>query len=111
MALPFVRIEQEDAVMAKKAVLSAQLNILNLAKKVSIYKRLQKSETAKKMALKRKIKRTSAQISSLIREMPEVQGASKEIIREKFSSKEKEKKKSIELELKDIQEKLSRLQR
>lgn len=110
MSLPFIRVEYQDALMSKKDILSSQADILNIARKISSYKRLRKIEFSKKTLLKRRIKHSIAQINNLMREMPEIESEGKLTEhREEYTKRESNKKKSIESELKEIQEKLSRL--
>ena len=110
MSLPYVRLSSEEAITAKKDILSSQVNILNLIKKISSYKKQRKSELAKKTSLRRAVKHEIAEINKLLREMPDIrEEGDKHIKISRESTKEKTKKKTIESELRDIQEKLARL--
>lgn len=112
MSLPYVQLSSEEARLARKNILSSQINILNLVKKINSYKKQRKLELAKKTSLKRAIKHNIAEINKLVREMPDIKGEEDKYIKtSKESTKEKIKKKTIESELQDIQEKLARLNR
>jgi len=107
MSLPYIQFTQEEAKSGKMNTLSIQINILNLIKKISSYKKLRKQEIAKKVSLRSSIKRNLASINKLVREMPSIEGSIKD--KEEIKKSEIFKKKSIESELREIQEKLDRL--
>ena len=109
MSLPYIQLTQEEAKFGKMNTLSIQINILNLVKRLSSYKKLRKQEIAKKVSLKHSLKRNIANINKLVRELPSIEGDTRN--KEKLEKTEVIKETSIESELKDIQEKLDRLQR
>jgi hypothetical protein len=105
--LPYIQIGYKEAIEAKKQILSSEINILNITKKISSYKKIRKSEIIKKTKLKRAIKHNIAIINSLSREMPEVE--SSRTAPKKENKLEINKKKSIENELAEIRRKLDSL--
>jgi len=117
MSLPYVQINYQEALNARKDILSSQINIISLAKKISSWKKLRKAELGKKITLKKAIKHSTAQVNLLMRELPDVDGEKfrAENTGENYSKTEtlgeKSRKKSIEQELEDIKQKLARLNR
>jgi len=118
MSLPYIKLEHEEAVIAKKSILSAEISALNIVKTFGEYNKLRKSEFSKRTMLKRAVKQKLAEINSLLREMPEVPGAfvkpapskeKQEFVQEITLKEESKKGKGIESELAEIREKLSKL--
>jgi len=114
MSLPYVKFTHEEAIRGKKETLSSQIDILTLIKKIGAYKRLRKLEISRKITLKSAVRHEIIKINSLLREMPEIDSqAAKEIglQKEKLDKSELTKNQSLEAELKEIRDKLDRLER
>lgn len=108
--LPYVRLENEEALDARKSLLASEISILNLVKKINSWKRLRRYELIKKTRLKSEVKRCSTKINLILKEMPEVEGVSKiEFKKIKKEVKETVEERGIEEELQEIREKLEML--
>jgi hypothetical protein len=109
MSLPFVRIENGEALEAKRSLLNSELNMLNLLKRLNSYKKMRKLELGKKIALKRTIRHNIASINSLMRDIPSVEGDIGLEVTIKEKKIDSRQRKTIESELKEIRSKLGRL--
>jgi len=109
-----VRFEYEEAVENKKEILTTQLNVLQLLKRVSNYKKLRKRE----LITKNKIKTAATKLKDNLKELetllPEESGEVHIERKGKRKSKKQEteeieKSKNIEHQLSDIKERLAKL--
>jgi len=104
-----IRMGYEEAILAKKQLLSTQINLLQTIKKVKAYRFLR----SKEMIIKNKL---AINLTSLRNKIKAIEATfpRQEIKIEKIESKEKEKEDkgnvSIQKELREIQEKLAKLQ-
>lgn len=106
-----VKLDYVEAKDAKKEVLSSQINLLELKKGLSNYKKLRLDELRKKEKLSQKIKNIKTNIAKLEKTLPKVK-------KPKFMKKEREEVKvnknlspsSLEQELNKIKAKLKRLE-
>ena len=107
----YSKIEYADAVSAKRDLLTAQMSILNLIKKIQDYKTLRKKELMLKLKLKNLTKEANSNISKIIKSSPKTPSLREvELSKNEFSTKSEKKKVSgIELELREIREKLDKL--
>ena len=103
-----VKLDYEEALNAKKQILSAELNLLQTAKRVKNYKLLRKKELITKTKLKTSLTSLRTKINSIKLTFPE-EDESIEIKSIKKRA-EKRKNKDIKKQLEDIQSKLERLQ-
>lgn len=99
----YVKLYPEEAVDSKRNLLSAEINFLNIIKKIQAYKKLRVNELVKRNAMKKKLKLLSSEIKSLATllpstKMPDIEHKCKP-----------EKERKIEDELKEIREKLASL--
>ena len=115
----YVQLDYHQGKIAREHVLSSEIDALNMAKKLHEYKKLRKQEFILKTRLKTLFKQLGSEVGKIIKEMPDeefhitpsaktskvpgIKSGKKE------TSREKRKSKSIEKELEDIQEKLSKL--
>ena len=102
--LPYVKVEYQEALNAKKEILSSQLEVLNILKKIQIYKELRKKELIRKNKLRILIEELNKGMKNLVLELPETEDTSQIIEAEARTIN-----KSIDVELKEIEEKLAQL--
>jgi len=101
-----IKLESDEAIHSKRDILSAEINLLNIAKKIEDYRNLRKKELLRKITLKTKIKETIEEMKKLKEQLPRTKIPK---IEEEFVSLEKTSKLKLEDELKEIKEKLARL--
>jgi hypothetical protein len=103
-----IKLDYEEALTAKKQLLSSELNILQTTKKVRNYKVLRKKEIATKTKLKTAITSIKTKINHLQTLLPD-----QDIKISKHKTRktriQKQEKQSIQKELEDIQGKLEKL--
>ncbi|GAI51275.1 unnamed protein product [marine sediment metagenome] len=103
-----IKFDYEDALNAKKQILSTELNLLRTEKKVKTYKLFRKKEIAVKNKLKTALKNLKTKINQIEKTFPE--DKQKPITSKKREQDIKKKKKQdIKQELEEIQSKLERL--
>jgi hypothetical protein len=107
METRYIKLEYEEALVAKKQLLSTELNLLETQKIVRDYKFLRKKELILKNYLRRCLRELRAKINSERSTMPEEEEPIKTKIRK---STEKRRHDDIQRQLEEIQEKLARLQ-
>jgi len=105
-----IKLDYEEALLAKKQLLSAELSILQTARKIKNYKILRKKELSLKNKFKNNLRSLRTQINSLQSALPQEdsEGSSRFKIRRKKI--EKRKMQDIKEQLEEIQEKLAQLQ-
>ena len=103
-----IKLNFEEALNAKKQLLSIELNLLHTIKKVKAYKILRKKEITSKNNLKTSIKTLDSRINLILSSFPNEESKLKTSKKRKQRKKEKENKK-IKKELEEIKEKLSKL--
>jgi hypothetical protein len=111
--LPYIKLEYDEGIQVKKQFLSSQMLLLNLAKRIGSYRRVRKQELLKKTFLKRALRKNINHFNFVISELP-LPKIEKTRIRFEREFKpenlaELKKRKTIEQELEDIQEKLKKL--
>ena len=108
MGTRHVKLNYEEALDAKKNLLSSELNILRAIKRIKAYRVLRKRE----LIMKNKLKVTSTALKSKINLMlstfPDEEGEPRTLKRTR--RKRKDEKKDIQEELEGIKEKLAKLQ-
>ena len=102
-----VKLNYEEALDAKKQILSAQLNLLQTAKRVRNYKVLRKRELTTKTKLKANLKSLRTKIKALQTSFPHEEDSIEKIIIKKRAQKRKDN--DIKEQLKDIEKKLDNL--
>jgi len=105
-----IRLEHNEALYGKRELLSSEANILKILNALKCYKSLRRKELILKNKLKREINATAKEIMKIEESFP--QEAEDFHMKRKHPKKKKTAKRSssIEKQLKEIQEKLSRLQ-
>jgi len=103
-----IKLDYEEALSAKKQLLSMELNLLQTEKRVRNYKLLRKKELAMKNFLRRSLRELRTRINAEESTMPHEEEPMK--IRTIRKGIEKRKQVDIQYQLKEIQEKLERLQ-
>ncbi len=104
----YIRFEYEEALSGKKEVLASQISLLQLIKKTKNYRKLRKQELILKTKLKRELNRLNTEIKNLREIFPEEAEKVKNKVRKKRV--EERRIKDIEAQLKEISEKLAKLQ-
>lgn len=104
----YVKLDYEQALNVKKHFLSAELNILQTAKKVKNYKILRKKELITKTKLKTALRNLKTKINSIQSTFPKQEMP--EISKKREKKMKKKQEQDIQEQLQDIQEKLARLQ-
>jgi len=117
--IPYVRIENTEALESRRNLLSTEMNLLQISKRIESYKKLRKQEIIKKSLLKQSLRQKIAKINSLLACLPQgevigLKGIKHDTIKRPHSepvSYEKGSKKSrdIESQLMEIRERLSRM--
>jgi len=114
-----IKIGYEDALKAKKNILSSEMNLIRISKKVKAYRSLRIEELKFKLKLIKKIKEAKTNIGKLKRTLPkleipeilkEKEEESIEIEKLKSKIKKSSHDKNLEIELQEIQDKLRSLQ-
>ena len=103
-----IKLNYEEALNAKKNLLSAELNILRIIKRVKAYRILRKKELIMKNKLKITSTALNSKINLLLSTFPNEQGEPRTIKRTR--RKKQEGKKDIQEELEGIKKKLAKLQ-
>jgi hypothetical protein len=103
-----VRLDYGESLNSKKQLLSAEINLIYMNKKLKAYELLRKKEISQKNKLKISIASLKTKLDALLSTFPADQRKSdpKKII----SRKQDQEEKNLSEELEDIQEKLAKLQ-
>lgn len=104
-----VRTEYEEALQGKKELLSTQVNLLELLKKLKNYKILRKRELILKTKLKKSLSSLNSEINQTYGFFPAQETAESIEIKKTETKEETARQKGIEKELQDIREKLAKL--
>ncbi len=102
-----VKIDFEEALSGKKELLSSQLNLLQIGKRMRGYKILRKKELAEKRKLKSEIGKLKNDLNIILSGFPE--GERKVKVGKRVHKVEKEERKDFHKELDEIKRKLERL--
>lgn len=103
-----IKLEAEEAINSKKALLSTEINLLNIIKKIQSYRNLRNTELKEKIALRTNLKNLSSEIKKLRALLPKLKQKREGEEEEKIS--EKVKKVKLEDELKEIRQRLKQLE-
>ena len=109
MELRHIKLDYEEALSAKKQLLSTQLNLLRTAKKITNYKILRKKENIIRNKLKVNLTSLKTQLKHLQTTFPKQDLEIKDSSSTKIKKQEKSQSSAIQDQLKDIQKKLARL--
>jgi len=113
-----IKLEYQEALEAKKDILSSEMNLLRIAKKIKKYREFREEELELKLELFKKIKETKANIGKLQKTLPTLKipeilkkyQEDTEIIGIKKTTKEKPYD-DLEYELQKIKDKLDALKK
>ncbi len=115
MTLPYIQLGSSEARESKKQLLSSQINLLTIIKKMDSFKSKRKQELDKKYLLKQELRSNLAKLNSLLLSLPEPVTENIKIkhtilksappIRQKVSRKSQD----IEMQLNEIRDQLSKL--
>ncbi len=115
----YVRLETEEAIVAKRDVLSLQMELLQTLSKISSYKKLRKQETRDRIELKKRLREVKLAMGSLLELIPEVEkpkirfrrksSGRREVREVKRKEKEATLKKNVDEQLAEIKARLQRL--
>ncbi len=104
-----VRLESDEAVNSKRNLLSAEINFINIIKKLQDYKKTRVIELRKKARMRTELRKLHAKIKEMEKILPELERKKKSIEKQPKVIIEKSKKNRLENELQDIREKLTKL--
>ena len=114
-----MRLETEEAIVAKRDVLSLQMELLQTLSKISSYKKLRKQETRDRIELKKRLREVKLAMGSLLELIPEVEkpkirfrrksSGRREVREVKRKEKEATLKKNVDEQLAEIKARLQRL--
>jgi hypothetical protein len=109
-----IRLDYEDALNAKKELLSCQLNILQILKKIQLYKDLRNQEHQYKNKLRLAMRGLRSKTNQFLTSLPKKaiennKNLNPPIVKKKKEGYRKESKQQIQSELDKIKEKLERL--
>ena len=107
----YSKIDLEQAIIAKKDILEAQMSLLQAMQKINNFKDLRKKEMMYKLKLKNDVKDIKSKVNKLISQLPQTD-KEKTVAKAKHRIKKKkseERVKSIESQLHDIKQKLADL--
>tara|TARA_Y100000310_G_scaffold329968_1_gene400778 strand:+ start:1421 stop:1750 length:330 start_codon:yes stop_codon:yes gene_type:complete len=103
-----IKLTHEEALNAKKQLLSSEINLLYMLKKLTKYRLLRKKEFAVKNKLKVETTALKSKLNILLSTLPNNKGEPR-IIKRKIKKKQESVNPRIAEELEDIQEKLAKL--
>jgi len=103
------RLDYNEAVTAKKAMLSSQIDVINAIGNLNRYRITRKKESIAKRELKREIVDLKSKINTLLSYLPKDEHHHLEKIHRK-KEKTKEKSKSSKQEIEEIRQKLAKLE-
>ncbi len=106
METRYIKIGYEEALSAKKELLSAEINVLSISKELGEYRALRKKEFTLKNKLRIAFGNLKTKTNLLLSTFPE-EGL--EVPKPRKDRKSKEKNKTLQEELSDIKKKLSQL--
>ncbi len=103
----YIKFDYQEALEAKKQLLSSEFNLLQTAKRVRNYKILRKRELITKNKLKTALRNLRAKINALQSTFP--QEEMPRPLKKTVAKAKKKQEQNIQEQLQDIQEKLARL--
>ena len=103
-----IKLDFEEALNAKKQLLSAELSLLHTVKRIKSYKLLRKKELAAKNKLRISTKELNSKIDLILSTFPDENGEPRTPKKRK-KRKVEEEKQDIKEELEEIQAKLAKL--
>jgi len=104
----YAKVEYENAISARREILSAEIDLLNSIRIIQKYGKLREEELLLKIKLKRLLRDIKDNLRNIIASTPKTERIEKEM-KEKREEKKKKGKPSIEDELRQIREELRSL--
>jgi DNA-directed RNA polymerase alpha subunit len=104
-----VKLDFEEALNAKKDLLSSQLNILHTLKKIKAYGILRKKELVQKNKLRISMKSLNVKVNSFLSSLPREEQEKEIPLKKQRKRKQEKEKRNIKKELEEIKEKLAKL--
>ena len=115
-SLIHIRIDYEEAIQAKKDLLSSERDFIRLLKTIKRYELFRKQELTTKLKLQNKMKELKANLGRLNEVFPKIKLPDFMIKEEEFPKEEKpsktkkdNKNEDLEVQLREIQERLRKL--
>lgn len=105
-----IKYDFDEALDGKKDILNTEANLIRIIKKIQNYKLLRAQSSKKKIELKTRLNELAVKINVLKKLMPKASIPKIQEIEIKASAEEIRKKISLEQELSEIQEKLTKLE-
>lgn len=105
----YSKVEYQDALAAKKAILATQINLLNIIQKVENYKELRKKELILKLKLKNNLRNIKENFTKINNHVPQTKGIKHIKLEPRKREKEVKRNASVQQELLDIKRRLSEL--
>lgn len=106
MTLPYIRIDYGESIEQRRKILSSEINLINLVKRINNFKKLRRQEFLEKLALRTLMRKNILKINMLMKDLPEVEIPKISMRERKIEIK---KKSHLDEELAEIREKLSKL--
>jgi len=103
--MEYVKLTHDEKILGKKVLLTSQINIIRITKRIKKYQELRNEETAAKIILKRKVAEIIDELKNLKKILPKEKNPKE--IKEKTDQK---RHKDLELEIEEIKRKIERLQ-
>lgn len=104
-----IRLGFEEALSGKKELLSSEIDLLHIGKRIKNYKVLRKKELAAKRNLKTEMNGLRSKVGLILSSFPEGEGKAK--VQKRVRRIEKEERKDFHEELDEIKKKLEMLEK
>lgn len=113
MEAKHLKLDYEKAIITKKQLLSSELKLLNIIKKIREYKLVRMNEFAIKNKLKTELKFLGTKLNLILSSLPKTKSKKNPTIlksKEKTTLKKDPRRENIEQQLEEIKEKLKKLE-
>ncbi|MFH1500482.1 MAG: hypothetical protein ABIE22_00885 [archaeon] len=104
-----VKLDHSEAVAAKRELLGAEMDLLQLVQRISNYREMRLYELKRKEKLRLAVKKAHFELSALLRKMPHVSGKKEFVRKEKEIIEEGVKRRDIQDKLAEIRRELEKL--
>ncbi len=115
--LIYVKLSYEEAIEAKRDILSFEMNLLRVLKRVKNYHKIRSAELKTKLRIYRKIKELKTNLNKLGNTLPEIKipkilskGRAEIVGEKKVRGADDYSDSALDIELKEIQERLKKLE-
>tara|TARA_Y100000310_G_C20669663_1_gene809543 strand:+ start:1221 stop:1556 length:336 start_codon:yes stop_codon:yes gene_type:complete len=105
----YIKLKTEEAINAKRNILYAEMNLLNLIKSIKKYKEIKKLEFKSKLLFRAELKKLTEEFQEIKKLLPKAKEPKQKKV-EIEESLGKVTKGRLELELEEIKEKLEKLE-